>query len=122
MQPGFLCLETGKIRSKNSIDVAAKNISDFIIAAAIFWIFGFALMYGDSFCGMLGTSGFYFGANNTPCQINFFIFQMTFCGTAATILSGAVAERMSFQAYPYATILLTSFIYPVTRHWAWASF
>lgn len=122
MQAGFLCLETGKIRSKNSINVAAKNISDFIIAAVIFWVFGFALMFGDSFYGILGTSAFYFGASNTPYQISFFIFQMMFCGTTATILSGAVAERMSFRAYLYATILMTSIIYPVSGHWAWASF
>jgi Amt family ammonium transporter len=122
MQAGFLCLETGKTRSKNSINVAAKNISDFIIAAVIFWVFGFALMFGDSFYGVLGTSAFYFGANNTPYQISFFIFQMMFCGTTATILSGAVAERMSFRSYLYATILLTSIIYPVSGHWAWASF
>ncbi|MFT6897762.1 MAG: Amt family ammonium transporter [Paraglaciecola sp.] len=122
MQAGFLCLETGKIRSKNSINVAAKNISDFIIAAVIFWLFGFALMFGDSFYGFLGTSAFFFGASNTPYQISFFIFQMMFCGTAATILSGAVAERMSFSAYLYATILLASIIYPVSGHWTWGSF
>jgi Amt family ammonium transporter len=75
MQAGFLCLETGKIRSKNSINVAAKNISDFIIAAAIFWVFGFALMFGDSFYGILGTSAFYFGASNTPYQISFLFFK-----------------------------------------------
>lgn len=122
MQAGFLCLETGKIRSKNSINVAAKNISDFIIAAITFWLFGFAFMFGDSFNGFIGTSLLYFGADNSPYQISFFIFQMMFCGTAATILSGAVAERMSFRAYLYATILLTSIIYPISGHWAWASF
>ena len=122
MQAGFLCLESGKIRSKNSINVAAKNIADFIVAAILFWFFGFALMFGDSFRGIIGTSEFYFGANNTPYQISFFIFQMMFCGTAATILSGAVAERMSFRGYIFSTIVLTSIIYPVSGHWAWASF
>jgi Amt family ammonium transporter len=122
MQAGFLCLETGKTRSKNSINVAAKNISDFIIAALIFWLFGFALMFGESFNGILGMSSLFFGTNNTPYQISFFIFQTMFCGTAATILSGAVAERMSFRAYIYMTILLASIIYPVSGHWAWASF
>ena len=122
MQAGFLCLETGKIRSKNSIYVAAKNISDFIISTIIFWLFGFAFMFGLSWNGLIGGSSFYFGASNSPFQISFFIFQMMFCGTAATILSGAVAERMSFSGYIYATIVLTSLIYPITGHWAWASF
>jgi Amt family ammonium transporter len=122
MQAGFLCLETGKIRSKNSINVAAKNISDFILSSIIFWLFGFALMFGDSFNGWFGTSQFFFGENNTPYQISFFVFQLMFCGTAATLLSGAVAERMSFIGYMWITIILAATIYPVAGHWAWASF
>lgn len=122
MQAGFLCLETGKIRSKNSINVAAKNISDFIVSTIIFWLFGFALMFGDSFNGWFGTSQFFFGENNTPYQISFFIFQLMFCGTAATLLSGAVAERMSFIGYMWITIILAATIYPIAGHWAWASF
>ncbi|KXI29102.1 ammonium transporter [Paraglaciecola hydrolytica] len=122
MQAGFLCLESGKIRSKNSINVAAKNIADFVVAAILFWLFGFAFMFGDSLNGIIGTSAFYFGANNSPYEISFFIFQMMFCGTAATILSGAVAERMSFRGYIFATLVMTSIIYPVSGHWAWASF
>jgi Amt family ammonium transporter len=96
MQAGFLCLESGKIRSKNSINVAAKNIADFIIASIIFWAFGFALMFGDSINGLLGSSDFFIGEHHSAYQISFFIFQMMFCGTSATLLSGAVAERMSF--------------------------
>ena len=122
MQAGFLCLESGKIRSKNSINVAAKNISDFMIAAIIYWLFGFALMFGQSYAGIFGTTLFNFGANQGPYQVSFFIFQMMFCGTAATILSGAVAERMTFQGYIYATILLSALIYPLAGHWAWSAF
>lgn len=121
MQAGFLCLESGKIRSKNSINVAAKNISDFIVAVIVYWIFGFALMFGDSFYGLFGTSEFFFGDTQTPFQISFFIFQMMFCGTAATLLSGAVAERMTFQGYIYATLILAAVIYPLAGHWAWSS-
>jgi Amt family ammonium transporter len=121
MQAGFLCLETGKVRSKNSINVAAKNISDFIVAVAVYWTFGFALMFGDSYYGFFGTSEFFFGSNQTPFQISFFIFQMMFCGTAATLLSGAVAERMTFQGYIYATLTLSAVIYPISGHWAWSS-
>lgn len=121
MQAGFLCLESGKIRSKNSINVAAKNISDFIIAIAIFWIFGFALMFGTSSVGLFGTSEFFVGDAQTPYEISFFIFQMMFCGTAATLLSGAVAERMSYHGYIYCTIVLSAVIYPICGHWAWSS-
>jgi Amt family ammonium transporter len=121
MQAGFLCLESGKIRSKNSINVAAKNISDFIVAVTIYWTIGFALMFGESFNGLFGTSEFFFGDEQTPYQISFFIFQMMFCGTAATIVSGAVAERMTYQGYIYGTLILATIIYPLCGHWAWSS-
>lgn len=121
MQAGFLCLESGKIRSKNNINVAAKNISDFIVAVTVYWSIGFALMFGNSFNGLFGISGFFFGENQTPYQVSFFIFQMMFCGTAATLLSGAVAERMSYQGYIYCTIILSALIYPICGHWAWSS-
>ncbi|RBW43620.1 diguanylate cyclase [Psychromonas sp. B3M02] len=121
MQAGFLCLESGKIRSKNSINVAAKNISDFIFSSVIFWIFGFAIMFGDSFNGILGFSGFFVGEHQSPYQISFFLFQMMFCGTAATLLSGAVAERMTFVGYLCITGILSAAIYPVIGHWVWAS-
>ena len=121
MQAGFLCLESGKVRSKNNINVAAKNISDFIIAVTLYWIMGFALMFGDSFYGLFGTTEFFFGDQQSAYQISFFIFQVMFCGTAATLLSGAVAERMTFQGYIYGTLILSGFIYPICGHWAWSS-
>lgn len=121
MQAGFLCLETGKIRSKNSINVAAKNLADFILAVIIFWLFGFGLMFGDSSWGILGTSAFLFGADQTPWEYSFFFFQLMFCGTAATLMSGAVAERITFFGYVIITIILCSLIYPIVGHWAWAS-
>tara|TARA_R110001583_G_scaffold51161_11_gene159809 strand:- start:44371 stop:47421 length:3051 start_codon:yes stop_codon:yes gene_type:complete len=121
MQAGFLCLESGKIRSKNSINVAAKNISDFIIAAVIYWLFGFALMFGDSLFGFVGISEFFVGETQSASQISFFLFQMMFCGTAATLLSGAVAERMSYMGYLCIASVLTAIIYPIPGHWVWAS-
>lgn len=121
MQAGFLCLETGKSRSKNSINVAAKNLSDFILASIVFWLFGFGLMFGDSMWGIFGRTEFFFGADNSAWQISFFLFQLMFCGTAATLLSGAVAERMSYYGYLLVTLVLCSFIYPVVGHWVWAS-
>ncbi|WP_416306459.1 ammonium transporter [Neptunicella sp. SCSIO 80796] len=120
MQAGFLCLESGKIRSKNSINVAAKNITDFIISTIMFWLFGFALMFGDSYYGLWGTSHFLFGENHSAYQVSFFIFQLMFCGTAATLMSGAVAERMTFRGYLWVTAILSGLIYPLTGHWAWS--
>tara|TARA_R110000751_G_scaffold98096_5_gene190928 strand:- start:24075 stop:27098 length:3024 start_codon:yes stop_codon:yes gene_type:complete len=120
MQVGFLCLESGRTRSKNNINVAAKNVTDFIVSASVFWLFGFGLMFGPSVAGWIGTGEFLFGENNTPYQILFFLFQMMFCSTAATLTSGAVAERMRFSGYIYITVILSAFIYPVVGHWAWA--
>ena len=121
MQAGFLCLESGKIRSKNSINVAAKNITDFIIASILYWAFGFALMFGNSLYGVIGSDQFFIGDHQSAYQISFFIFQMMFCGTSATLLSGAVAERMSFFGFVCTAAILTAVIYPVAGHWVWAS-
>lgn len=121
MQAGFLCLETGKVRSKNSINVAAKNLSDFIVSSIIFWLFGFAIMFGQSSLGYFGTSEFLFGASQSPWQYSFFLFQLMFCGTTATLVSGAVAERMSYRGYLLITVVLCTLIYPFVGHWAWSS-
>ncbi|MGR9015124.1 MAG: ammonium transporter, partial [Gammaproteobacteria bacterium] len=120
MQAGFLCLESGLVRSKNSINVAAKNITDFTISSTIFWAVGFAIMFGDSFSGLFGTSYFFFGDGASPLLITTFLFQMMFCGTAATLVSGAIAERMSYIGYIIVTITITLLIYPWIGHWAWA--
>ncbi len=107
MQGGFCCLETGMARSKNSINVAIKNIVDFCIAAAIFWVFGFGLMFGASYSGLIGSSHFLLGRDVGPWLLSFFLFQMVFCGTATTIISGAVAERMRFRSYLVISFLVT---------------
>jgi len=120
MQAGFLCLESGLVRSKNSINVSAKNISDFTVSSVIFWAVGFAVMFGDSYSGIIGTDNFLFGDNATPLLITTFLFQMMFCGTAATLVSGAVAERTSYFGYLIITVTISLFIYPVVGHWAWA--
>ncbi len=121
MQAGFLCLETGKVRSKNSINVAAKNLSDFILSSIIFWVFGFGVMFGISNWGYFGSSEFFFGAEQSASQVSFFLFQMMFCGTTATLVSGAVAERMSYRGYLLTTLVLCALIYPIVGHWSWAS-
>lgn len=119
MQAGFLCLESGMVRSKNSINVAAKNLSDFVLSSAVFWSVGFAFMFGNSYSGLLGTTYFFFGEQESPRLITIFLFQMMFCGTAVTLVSGAVAERMTFLGYLIVTLTITLSIYPVIGHWAW---
>ena len=119
MQAGFCCLESGLVRSKNSINVSIKNFADFCVSAAIFWIVGFGLMFGASVGGFFGTDGFFFNQHADPWLMAFFLYQLVFCGTATTIISGAVAERMRFAAYIVVAILVAAIIYPVVGHWAW---
>ncbi len=119
MQAGFTCLETGLVRAKNSINVAIKNVVDFCIASVIFWAFGYGLMFGDSAMGWLGTSRFLFDGEANNQLWAFFLFQLTFCGTATTIISGAVAERLRFSGYLLISVLISSAIYPIIGHWIW---
>lgn len=119
MQAGFLCLESGRTRSKNSINVAAKNVIDILVAIAVFWSVGFGVMFGISYQGGIGTNFFLIDGTQTPFQISFFIFQAMFCGTAATIVSGAIAERMAFRGYILISLMISSILYPVTGHWIW---
>ena len=119
MQGGFTCLETGLVRAKNSINVAIKNLVDFCISALGFWIIGFALMFGPTAAGLVGTAGFFFNAHNQPWLWAFFFFQMVFCGTATTLVSGAVAERMRFTGYLGTSLIVSILIYPIIGHWMW---
>jgi ammonium transporter, Amt family len=119
MQAGFLCLETGLVRAKNSINVAIKNILDLCLAGFVFWMLGYALMFGETWGGWIGTDGFFFGTGQSPWMLSFFVFQAMFCSTSATIVSGAVAERMRFLAYAIMALVMVILIYPVTGHWAW---
>ena len=120
MQAGFMCMETGLSRHKNSINVALKNAADFGVAVVIFWIFGFGLMFGKSFNGYFGTDLFFFKTEQAE-YMTYFVFQAMFVATAATIVSGAVAERMKFNGYLIITIIATGIIYPIVGHWAWSS-
>ena len=120
MQAGFMCMETGLSRHKNSINVALKNAADFGVSVVIFWIFGFGLMFGTSYNGFFGTDLFFFKTDKAE-YMTYFVFQAMFVATAATIISGAVAERMKFNGYLIMTVLATGIIYPVVGHWAWSS-
>lgn len=120
MQAGFTLLEAGAIRAKNSINVAIKNISDLIISISAFFVFGFALMFGESvFDGFVGGSFFLLNGVHDDFDLVFFLFQAVFAGTAATICSGAVAERMGFSSYLFAALMISGLIYPISGHWVW---
>jgi Amt family ammonium transporter len=120
MQAGFLCLEAGATRSKNSINVAIKNLSDFAVAALLFAMFGYSLMFGATRAGWIGPVGF-LGANGAldARELTFFVFQVMFCGTATTIVSGAVAERMRFGGYLVVAAVVSGLVYTLFGHWAW---
>ncbi len=122
MQAGFLLLEAGMVRSKNSINVAQKNVVDFFVSAACFAVFGFMLMFGPSIGGLFGYPGTLWGYSGLDdWTYTYFVFQVAFAGTAATIVSGAVAERMSYAAYIVLAAVVGLLIYPVFGHWAWGA-
>ncbi len=122
MQAGFAMLEVGLVRAKNAVNVLTKNLLDFCFAAIGFFIFGYAIMFGGDgpFVGTSGwlLSGAQSAADGVPMEA-FWLFQAVFAGTAATIVSGAVAERMRFASYLVYSFLITAFIYPVVGHWIW---
>ena len=121
MQPGFQMVESGLTREKNSINVAIKNLTDIGISLFVYWLFGFGLMFGLSKSGIIGTSLFLPGGikNLSFDLCNFLFFEAMFCSTSATIVSGAVAERMKYSSYIISTFIISAIIYPVFGHWAW---
>ncbi|WP_058305808.1 ammonium transporter [Gracilibacillus massiliensis] len=122
MQAGFTALEAGLVRAKNSINVAIKNMSDLLIASMVFSLFGFAIMFGNTAGGWFGTSLYFFqGLEEDPWNWAFLFFQIVFAGTAATIVSGAIAERVKFGVYLVGTFFIVLIIYPIFGHWAWGS-
>jgi ammonium transporter len=118
MQAGFTALESGLVRSKSSINVAIKNFANFLVAASLFWLFGFGLMFGSGDGGLVGTSSFLFESDSAFLTA-FFLFQLGFIATATTLMSGAVAERMRFGGYLVLAIFVAAITYPVFGHWAW---
>lgn len=117
MQAGFCMLESGLSRSKHSINVAIKNLADLCVSSIAFWMIGFGVMFGVSQEGWFGTS--HFAIADDPAMMTFALFQIVFCGTATTIVSGAVAERMKFGSYLVVCSFIAVFIYPIFGHWAW---
>lgn len=122
MQVGFLLLEAGMVRSKNSINVAQKNLLDFVFGVVGFAVVGFMLAFGRSGVLPVGLDPDYFLLQGLDSWLaGFFVFQVMFCGTAATIVSGAVAERMTLSAYVLGSIVLSTLIYPIFVHWVWGT-
>jgi ammonium transporter, Amt family len=117
MQAGFAMLETGFTRAKNACNIMMKNLIDFSAGALMYWAVGFAFMFGTG-NWFIGQSGFFLTASD-PWQYALWFFQVVFAATAATIVSGAVAERMKFSAYLFYTVFLTGLIYPIVGHWIW---
>ena len=120
MQAGFLLLEAGVVRSKNSINVAQKNASDFVICGVIFFLFGFQLTFGQGSSPFFGFGGIEPMQGNASALV-VMIYQFGFCATAATIISGAVAERMKFSSYLCLAIFVAAVVYPMFAHIVWGN-
>ena len=116
MHAGFAMVEAGFTRSKNAVNILMKNILTISIGGIVYFAVGYAIMFGDSAGGFIGTSGFLL---NGVDDIAFFVFQAMFAATCATIISGAVAERTNIVAYLALVVVMTAVIYPVVGHWIW---
>ncbi|MDD5130417.1 MAG: ammonium transporter [Candidatus Omnitrophica bacterium] len=120
MQAGFAMVEAGFCRAKNATNLMAKNTIDFVVASLVFMAIGFAFMMGNDYKGLIGTTGWFLhGANYDVSRYLMFFWQLVFAGTAATIVSGAVAERLKFKAYFLYSLAVTAIIYPIYGHWVW---
>ena len=109
MQPGFAMLETGMTRAKNAGNVMMKNLMDFVIGSLAFWLIGYRIFSNGSYV-----------ENGYPSNL-YLMYQVMFCATAATIVSGAMAERTKLAAYIIYSFCISAFIYPVEAHWIWGN-
>lgn len=122
MQAGFAMVEAGFTRAKNAVNIIMKNLMDFSMGSIFYWAIGFGLMFGATTTGWFGTSGFFlsdFTPGGDPWVLAFWMFQVVFAATAATIVSGAMAERTKFVAYLLYSAVLSALIYPIFGSWAW---
>lgn len=120
MQAGFTLVETGFTRSKNTSNIIMKNLMDFSIGSLAFWAVGYSLMYGESVNGIIGDYKQFAFFDSIPDMHSLF-FQTVFAATAATIVSGAIAERTKFSTYLIFSLLMTVVIYPISGSWVWNS-
>ncbi len=122
MQAGFAMVEAGLTRSKNTVNILMKNLLDFCIGSLVYWAIGFGIMFGDNPTGWFGTSGFFFSdyyKNSDNWVFAFWMFQVVFAATSATIVSGTMAERTKFIAYLIYSAIISLIIYPIFGSWAW---
>lgn len=122
MQAGFAMVETGFCRSKNATNLLSKNLIDFVVASLVFFVVGYGFLKGEDILGFIGKGHWLLLGNSydVGTYLDFF-WQLVFCGTAATIISGAVAERLKFSAYLVYTFFVSSLIYPIYAHWVWGN-
>ncbi len=123
MQAGFGMVEAGFIRAKNVCNILTKNFLDYCVASIMFFIVGYALMFGEG-NGFMGHSDFGLSSGASPDGVGvplfaFWLFQAAFCGAAATIVAGGMAGRMKFKAYLIYTVFVSALIYPLIGHWVW---
>jgi ammonium transporter, Amt family len=125
MQAGFTLVEAGFTRAKNTVNIVMKNMMDFSMGSLAFWAVGFGLMFGATTTGFFGTDHFFVsgteGGSFDHWTAGFWMFQVVFAATAATIVSGAMAERTKFIGYLIYSVVITALIYPVFGSWAWGS-
>ncbi len=124
MQAGFAMVEAGFTRAKNAVNIMMKNLMDFSMGSIAFYAIGFGLMFGATNTGWFGTSDFFLSGwspDGDPWVLAFWMFQCVFAATAATIVSGAMAERTKFTSYLIYSLFLCAIIYPIFGSWAWGS-
>ena len=119
MQAGFAMVETGFTRAKNAGNIIMKNLMDFCIGTVMFILIGFGLMFGEDLVGFIGQPGFDIFTSYSNFQWDQFIFNLVFCATTSTIVSGAMAERTKFLSYCVYSGIISALIYPVEAHWIW---
>jgi len=124
MQAGFAMVEVGFTRAKNAGNIIMKNLMDFSVGSLAFFVIGFGLMYGDSIAGFLGGSRFMLSSASPDSpgglwEYTYWLFQAVFAATAATIVSGGMAERTKFKSYLFYSLIITAVVYPISGHWIW---
>ena len=119
MQAGFAMVETGFTRAKNAGNIIMKNLMDFCIGTVVFILIGFGLLFGEDLVGIIGQPGFDIFTSYGSFDWSNFVFNLVFCATTATIVSGAMAERTKFLSYCVYSAIISAVVYPIEAHWGW---
>ena len=119
MQAGFAMVETGFTRAKNAGNILMKNLMDFCIGTGVFILIGFSFLLGEDLLGFIGKPGFDIFTNYANFDWSNFVFNLVFCATTATIVSGAMAERTKFLSYCIYSGVISALVYPIEAHWIW---